>query len=94
MSDEIVLSVWSIGKQLRRGILITIIGLLIVAVIFLFIDGSRTKKEYQDKLERQNNELLKVLIPSIDKVNNTVNAVDTIAKRADSTLTVINSKHK
>src|SRR5687768_9741155 len=76
-SDESLLTTWGWGKQLRRGLLVTILSLLISAVIFLFFDSNRKQKDYQDKLEKQNQELLKILIPSINKVNNTVNAVDT-----------------
>lgn len=104
-TDEKILSIWGISKQMRRSILITIMSLMIGAIIYLFVklEGALTiKGDIYEKLYNEMNKKVDQKLEgpvnrinnAVDNVNNTVVKVDSVASKADSVTTVIINKNK
>lgn len=93
--DEKVLAAWGIGKELRRGILIAIITMLVTAVAFLFIKYDQLQRDralfYEKMIDRVDKKVDDQLEGPIKNINRVTNKMDTVADRASSAASKVDS---
>lgn len=90
--DEKILSTWAIGKELRRGLLIGILSLLIASVGYLFYKYDKLQSDrakfYEKMIDEKVNDRLREPIKNMKRVTN---KMDTVADKASNTASKIDS---
>ena len=88
-------------KSLRQGFFTAILGLSLAVNVFFYIDNKRTDKEKLEMQEKMYERVIQSLAPTVNKMNNAVEKVDTAvinvsnsALKVDSVTNMIINKNK
>lgn len=90
-AQEKEFNVFGFTRSLRRGLVVTLISIQMVAIVYLYADKSRAEEREKARMEKQYDELLKRVLPTVNRMNEVAEKVDTVADRAGAAALKVDS---
>lgn len=90
-AQEKEFNVFGFTRSLRRGLIVALISIQMVAIAYLYLDKSRSEAKERARMEKQYDELLERVLPTVKRMNEVATKVDTVADRAGAAASKVDS---